>query len=283
MSDGLIGKVEDSVNVVLDRVFGRVLVKDGKRSKPYMEPRLRFYIRDSNRMGRHEGSATIYKGAEPYGSARLEWAFPSPSARVSVEFMNASDEDVVFSLAIPPIETFLMFNSEPSKKIVRLINKIAGEHGIDGDNRSLELAIHHEVLWWSIWGKTGSWSSTDPRWQKGSVNINPLNRLFGEMEMSEEVLITQDVMVPMVEESYPASIVISERTFKRPCLPYFKSVKRYATVDMAKPIPHPGKGTTGYNCGPDALYGLSCEASTVEEAIGKVVACVLDSRKRYPL
>jgi hypothetical protein len=54
-----------------------------------------------------------------------------------------------------------------------------------------------------------------------------------------------------------------------------------ASVDIPGGIPHPGKGENSWDCGMDGVYGLSCEATTVDEAVAAVHACATKNRERY--
>jgi hypothetical protein len=51
-------------------------------------------------------------------------------------------------------------------------------------------------------------------------------------------------------------------------------------VDIPGGIGMPGKGENDYDIDDDAVYGLSSSESTIEGAIGKVVASVLGTRMK---
>ena len=59
--------------------------------------------------------------------------------------------------------------------------------------------------------------------------------------------------------------------------------RRQAKVEILDKggIPCPGKGESEWDCGDNNLQSLHCNAETVEEAIGHVVASVLRTRKRH--
>lgn len=124
-----------------------------------------------------------------------------------------------------------------------------------------------------------SWRSGDPWWCKG-VKINFADLLLGRRVHTEAVVSESDVLIPMPEGSYRATCKISDCTWRRPRSP-FKTKRRGAYVDIPGGIGHSGKGENSWDCGDDGLYGLSCDATTPEEAVGRVVASVLKSRRKY--
>jgi hypothetical protein len=56
---------------------------------------------------------------------------------------------------------------------------------------------------------------------------------------------------------------------------------RRANLDIERGVPTPGKGENSWDCGQDATYGLTCPASTVEEALASLRASVMRDRERY--
>ena len=90
---------------------------------------------------------------------------------------------------------------------------------------------------------------------------------------------TVPTVVPMPERAYPASVKLFESTWKRPR--WFASRMVRAEVKIEKGIPFPGKGENSYDCGDDALFGLTCKADTVEQAIAETVESALRNRRRY--
>jgi hypothetical protein len=107
-----------------------------------------------------------------------------------------------------------------------------------------------------------------------------LDALFGHHKHSRRVLETVETMVPMPERAYPCTVKLELAEWKRPRWPFARRL-RTADVDIPQGVPHPGKGENSWDCGEDATYGLSCPASTVEEAVAAVVETVLKSRRRY--
>lgn len=137
---------------------------------------------------------------------------------------------------------------------------------------------HHRLSWNLLkfdWG----WSREMPKWMDGS--FDPTKFLFGDSKYENKTLSTHNVMIPMPEGCYPAVVEMHYSTWKRPRLPWFSHKGTYGKVDVDIGIPHEGKGENSWDCGEDATYGISCDARTVEDAIGKMVAAVLNSRRKY--
>ena len=145
--------------------------------------------------------------------------------------------------------------------------------------REITLSVHDWKAWFSIWKKEHEWSSSDPWWMSFNFSLNPLD-LFGSQNYDSQLVEAREVDVPMPEGTYKGTVELRADTWKRPHLPWGKTILR-THIDMQEPIPHPGKGTTSYNCGDDATHGMCCTARTVEEGIGTLVASVLRNRKRY--
>jgi hypothetical protein len=47
------------------------------------------------------------------------------------------------------------------------------------NSRVTGISAHNGRLYWSLWARRDGWSKTDPKWQKGSLEINPLELLVG--------------------------------------------------------------------------------------------------------
>jgi len=133
-----------------------------------------------------------------------------------------------------------------------------------------------------------SWSSRDPKWY--SMSIHPRVVLCGKTTYTEEdkgitehkVLIKGSRGYPDKEYMLSCKEYISKWTWKRFKKPHL--LKRYTVECMDKNgVPHPGKGTTSYNCEETALHSQSGPANSREEAIQKFVDSVNWYRANYPL
>lgn len=150
----------------------------------------------------------------------------------------------------------------------------------DYEPRSVEVSFHDNTVWWRLWSPTMKWSNQTPRWREG--NVAPADVAFGDMKMTERVIRKTRVEIPMPEGTYPATITMSSRVWKRPRARWVSHEGVYANIEVDKPgIPIPGKGTASYNCGPDATFSLSLPAKNEEKAIGHLVSSILARRARY--
>ena len=159
-------------------------------------------------------------------------------------------------------------------------NQKTGGH--PGSNRYttfefFDVSFHDKTLFWALMKFDWGWSNQMPKWMSGS--FHPLDILLGSVEYTKKVLSTHSVQIPMPEGVYPAIVELEECTWKRPR--WFGHTGFYANVDVKDGIPHEGKGENSWDCGKDAIYGLSIKAKTVEEAIAATVECALRSRRKY--
>jgi hypothetical protein len=145
-------------------------------------------------------------------------------------------------------------------------------------DREIRLAYYGGAIWYSIWANPNEWNSKDP-WWKSTHAIHLDDILLGRQRHTKETIETRDVLIPMPEGSYLASVEIVTAKWKRPR--WFAHVKTCADVKIPKGIPFEGKGENSWDCGEDATYGMWTPAESVEDAIGKVVVSVLKDRKRY--
>ncbi len=111
-------------------------------------------------------------------------------------------------------------------------------------------------------------------------NFHPLDFFLGSTDYKKKDLTFHEVLVPMPEGSYPATVQFQECTWKRPRWPFISSKGIYADIKMKIGIPHQGKGENSWDCGEDAVMGLSRKASTLEQAIAATVECALRDRRR---
>jgi len=235
----------------------------------------------------------------PRKEKRLKLTNRSPEAHVSWALLGAAhhlcfhirlespggEDDISISGGIPYL--FYLGGSveglvpQEVKQWIGLYNPGAktGDVYID---RSIGWSIHDGTAWISIWENDNGWSSRDPKWWKFNFSINPLD-LLGRKKYTSEVVEEKTVAIPMPEGSYPAKIKLCADTWARPRWPRwpFSETILRMHADMVKPIPTPGKGENSWDCGDDAVCGLTAPARTMEEAVGKLVATALQDRQRY--
>lgn len=207
-----------------------------------------------------EGRAHLQLGRKRPRAVRFEWNLWTHFCGVSVKRCGDSG-GLTFHVAFPPFSFWLTL------PIARRYT-----HAM-----FFSLGVHDAAIWWQFGGDTMEWSSRTPKWKHGSFNL--ANFFLGRVKHSTEVLSTHQVLIPMPEGAYPATVVLERSTWKRPR--WFATVGRYADVKIAKGIPHQGKGENSWDCGEDRLFGRSCKAETLEQAIAGTVETALRSRRRY--
>lgn len=193
---------------------------------------------------------------------RFEWSLWAHFCGVSMK-VDAETGGLQLHAAFPPFSFWLTL---PIRLGMRR-----------GRDVFFDLSVHDAALWWQFGGNSMEWSSRTPKWKNGCFHFDDF--FLGPQKFTGRVLSTHEVLVPMPEGPYRATVKLEECVWKRPR--WFAIVRRTATVDVPQGIPHQGKGENSWDCGEDALHGLSCSAETVDEAIAKTVASALKSRRKY--
>lgn len=197
-------------------------------------------------------------------SFMASWNFQLRGPRLGVEFGGYNGEDVLISVGLGFVSLWLGVEGLRWKWLPR--------------GKRCEVYWFENALWIKPWSRQWEWRTGDPWWIHG-LTIHFDDLLLGRAKYSKRTLSEHDVLIPMPEGSYPARVKMEVSTWKRPR--WFARTVRYADVDLPTGIPFQGKGENGWDCGEDGLYGSSMPADTVEEAIGKTVASVLKSRRKY--
>lgn len=130
----------------------------------------------------------------------------------------------------------------------------------------------------NLW--TDSYDSSNPRqWRWSAWRLK--NRILGKQKLSSEHLSAHnvDVMIPGDPTPYPCRVTLQRWTYSRPRWPR-KTVIHHADVEVLSKggIPYEGKGENAWDVGHDATWSLSCRAQTVGEAVGAMVATIVDRR-----
>lgn len=142
--------------------------------------------------------------------------------------------------------------------------------------RDTGIEWHGGYLWLNFYHDDDGWAKG---WNGLHLAINFADLLLGRKKHSDIVIETVRAVVPMPEGSYPATITFHERTAKRPR--WFTDRYITANIKPDEPIGIPGKGENSWDCDDDALFEMSCGASTVPEAIAAMVQSALRTRGKY--
>ena len=149
----------------------------------------------------------------------------------------------------------------------------------------IDLDARHRTLRWDLASRKHEWSSKDPKWMSGSVNFAEL--ALGRYVRTDDVIDRREVVLPLPEGRYPATVELHRTTLRRERLRRV-TTSYYADLTPACGVPVPGKGENSYDCGDDAIYSSSAAVSTPEygsewvtEAVSGFVNGVLRQRSRY--
>jgi hypothetical protein len=121
---------------------------------------------------------------------------------------------------------------------------------------------------------------TWPGW-KLRLRPNLKDRVLGKAKYSRVAEDPISVVIPMPEGNYDATATRETATWERSRWPFSKKVTVRWNVRPEIGIPIPGKGENSWDCGDDAIYGQIGAASSMADAIGRLVSSALGSRARY--
>jgi hypothetical protein len=193
---------------------------------------------------------------------------------------DRTENEAQVHIALPGLSYFLSAAGLP-KRLFELLPMRwkREEHG--GYERQIGVRFNDGAVWVDLWSDPMDWRSSDPKWMQFSVHLDDL--LFGKTKYSTRTLEERAIKIAMPEGTYDATAKREASSWLRPRWPWSPFSKRRTTVKIEIPggIGIPGKGENSWDCGDDALFGMSCSADTIEEAIGKVIASALKTRRRY--
>jgi len=204
-----------------------------------------------------------------YCCLSVELEVPTKSFGFSLQL---GPNDIIFSFKLCPF--FSLYISLEDPIVYRIMKKWSDKY----EGRVIEFSIHDWTLWWKMWTDPHSWTNTTPKWKDGNFNI--LDFFFGRDKYTRKDLYSADLDLELSERTYKVSVIMHEDTWKRPRWPIPAKLIR-ADLEPDIPIPTPGKGENSWDCGEDATFSMTCQASTPEEAIIKLRDDILRDRKKY--
>lgn len=197
----------------------------------------------------------------------ISWSIPTSFWHLRFEV--GGEDELGFSIAFGLIALWLKFE--------RFIPSRWFSKELSWQARTTGVSWHHGGLWIDIWRDDSGWSK---QWGGIHWHFDPMDFLFGYQKHSKQTLYKQVIVVELPEEDYQAEVEIFESAWKRPRLPFVKKMTR-AEITPAKPIPIPGKGENSWDIDDNAIYGMTCAATTPEEAAQHLKESVLRDRLRY--
>lgn len=209
----------------------------------------------------------------PALQARAEWVIGRAHLGFGVRLEDDLENPLAFTFEVPGLSLFTSFEARALTRVVGWLVKHSGpSQGGYGHEREISLSFHDDIVWWRVWADPSGWSRERPRWREGNVNL--LDALLGKETYIEQTLEERPVAVPLPEGAYPAVVRLIERCHRRPR--WFGRRSRFADVEPVLPIPCPTKHSDD-----DKLYSMCTAASSIAEAVGKVVGSVLRDRWRH--
>ena len=198
----------------------------------------------------------------------FEWSFWSGLCHLS--FSVSTDPGPTFSIGLPPFHFALTTEGIfPSKWCFKWDWYTIGVSYFEGSFSA------------DAWANGAETIMADPWWKKRRFHFDPFDTFLGRHEYSEKRISTEKVEVPMPERIYYGEVRIYESRWKRKRWPWTKRMVR-STIDMKDdPIPFPGKGENSWDCGEDATYSQSSQATTAVDAGASIQKSVMRSRDRH--
>ena len=118
-------------------------------------------------------------------------------------------------------------------------------------SRETGISVHGGRLWWNVWADRDEWNSTDPKWMRGNITIDPRHYLYGPLKnrkLSETDRVPAVVRMPE-GDTYDVTVHLerweSRRTRGHACTYWM------AQWDCDKGIPvrnHDWKGDETFSC-----------------------------------
>lgn len=144
------------------------------------------------------------------------------------------------------------------------------------DGRIYEISLNNEYFCFDFHRDENGYSD---KWRGIHFMYNWKEKLYGKWEYKNDVVGTKRISIPMPEGNYPATVEISNasRGYKRAK----KKLTTEYQIDLDIPIPYQGKGENSYDQGEDGTYSSHMSASSLEDAIQKLVDNSLKYRVKY--
>lgn len=141
--------------------------------------------------------------------------------------------------------------------------------------RTIGVAVFDWKLWVYPWVNDNEWTR-----QCHPLTWSPLDTFLGSQKHTQRSVSLTDVLVPLPEGNYQATVEMYWSIWTRPRWPFARKILR-ANIESERGIPVPGKCDSGWDCGEDAIYGLTTAVATPAEAVKALIESATNSRKKY--
>ena len=246
------------------------------------------------RRSRQYRSVSLWTGT-PWESPHLELSVYRTHRLLGAHItIGAEEENVGFDVSLWPLTAHVKLSdafSLPYEWFDHCGGRVTGwslSHDIDISTKR-RWQLHDAMLSCRIWSDETMWCRSQLDhwpWQKEGwkFSLRPFEFLFGALDTEEDHRGYQTfaVTVPMPEGDYEATVELHRVRWTRRFVrgPWGYNVR----IEVEDGIPVPGKGTTAYNCGDDAVYSLAFRHEGTpdpDEIASHLVDDCMESRVRY--
>lgn len=208
---------------------------------------------------------------------RVEWNLLDPRTWPSVRFewmrTFGDDEDLAGHVSVPLLGSLYWGVSGLFPR--RWWNDA-------GPGRQTGVELFREYLWIKLWyaDPAEHWGEDRNRFRWQCISWDWMRTFFGRRDYEMKVISDwEPVEVALPEATYSGQFRVVQRTWWRSRWPK-KLIKCEGEIRMDKGAPFPGKGENSWDCGDDAIMGMS-GPPTKAETIGAYVVATLRNRERY--
>lgn len=205
----------------------------------------------------------------------IEWHLGSRRCHISLTFSTIGDEAIEVAVAIPFLFALYLF-IDRAGWVKRLpgVRYVSGDY--DSGEREIQIAVHHNTIWWSLWLNNSGMRSRN--WRDGSFHIDDF--ILGRNQYSETKRQSYETYLIMPEGRYPATVELFTSIWKRPRWPWAMRVQR-ANVTVPGGVPVPGAGENSWDMDDDAIFEGVYPASTIEDGLAALRESVLRDRQHH--
>lgn len=209
------------------------------------------------------------------------WLWVTDEANLHIEWNLRKNEHCKIGLSVGTDHGFVLGGvAMPRGSLFLGLDGVARKFCSDYDWYSLDVSFSDWMVHANLWSNTSEWHSDVPWWKQRQFSVDLADVFLGKVEYAERTISEEETVVPMPEGTYPAAVRIFESVWRRPRWFVLRMVRADVNLND-NPIPFPGKGENSWDCGEDGTRGMTCPATTVEDAVAVVVRSVLRSRRRH--
>lgn len=199
----------------------------------------------------------------------LDWAFGKAVWSSGFSYTRKNSGTITLHASLRPVAS------------VYLTLKHLWPRAVHQESRTYSISLSEGALHYDL-GKPGSgdeWHRDDPlNWMRGCIFV--ADKLLGRMDYHKaKVGPVVDAIASFPEGDYPLKLQREVAIRKRARWP-FKSMSRSVNIEAVRPAPFQGKGENSWDCGDDAIWGMSSPGHSYEDAVAAYVKATLRDRAK---